>query len=220
MTPATRGRRRRRKPRRRPKRRRRVDGPASRGPAAHGRADPVVRRAAQLLGDVIVRANSVGRPSPEGLGRLTATPAGGSPSKGHDSDDTGSTGHDTRRVQRGSPVGQPRSSTAHSAPRMKNGPNGTYVRRPIRRAASRMTRTTPASDQGEDHAAQGAAPAGQEADPDEQLHVADPERSCPERDGRQEQDRRDDQRGGDGQAGAPSRPAGWRRSAHRRRRPG
>ena len=36
--------------------------PGSRGPAAHGRADPVVRRAAHLLGDVIVRANSVGRP--------------------------------------------------------------------------------------------------------------------------------------------------------------
>ena len=37
-----------------------------------------------------------------------------------------------------------RRRTAHSAPMMKNGPNGTYVFRPIRRAARSTARTTPA----------------------------------------------------------------------------
>jgi hypothetical protein len=43
------------------------------------------------MGDVIVRADSVGRTRSAGLVRLTAWPAGGSPSRvGTDSDDTGS----------------------------------------------------------------------------------------------------------------------------------
>ena len=42
-------------------------------------------------------------------------------------------------------LGQFRIRTAHSAPMMKNGPNGMYVRRPIRRVASSTTMTTPDS---------------------------------------------------------------------------
>ena len=66
-------------------------GPSNRGPAIHGRTDPAIRRAALLQGDVIVRANSEGRPgSRRTRERQTATPAGGSPSGvGTTRDDTG-----------------------------------------------------------------------------------------------------------------------------------
>src|SRR5712691_548228 len=65
--------------------------PGGRGPTAHGRTNPEFRRAARLLGDVIVRANSVGHPGPRRVSeRLTVTPAGGSPSgAGTTRDDTG-----------------------------------------------------------------------------------------------------------------------------------
>ena len=42
-------------------------------------------------------------------------------------------------------LGQFRIRTAHRAPTMKNGPNGMYVRRAIRRVASSSTMTTPDS---------------------------------------------------------------------------
>jgi hypothetical protein len=67
-----------------------IPGVGAVGPAAHRRPDPTARLA-HLLGDVIVRADSVGRTSPCGLVRRTAWPAGGSPSGvGTTSDDTGS----------------------------------------------------------------------------------------------------------------------------------
>ena len=101
-----------------------------------------------------------------------------------------------------------RMRTAHSAPMMKNGPNGMYVRRPIRRVASSTTMTTPDERQREDHAPERRGPAGHQPDPGQQLDVADPERPGTERDGRQVQDGRDGDRGHDGRDAARSPTSG------------
>ena len=81
---------------------------------------------------------------------------------------------------------------------IRNGPNGTYERRPIRRAASRTTRTTPASSNPLSTPPRDAREAEHEAGPREQLDVAHAERARPERDRRQVQEGRDDDRGEQG----------------------
>ena len=72
----------------------------------------------------------------------------------------------------------------HSAPKIRNGPNGTNVCRPIRLVASRTASTRPGRDQPREQPAERPHDAQHQPDPDEQLHVADPERAGPERDRR------------------------------------
>ena len=72
-----------------------------------------------------------------------------------------------------------RISTAHSAPRIRNGPNGTYERRPIRRVTSNTASTTPASEQPDERAAQRPLATDHQPHPDEELHVPQSERARP-----------------------------------------
>ena len=72
---------------------------------------------------------------------------------------------------------------------MKNGPNGRYERRPIRRVEQQHDDDDPAEHEREDDAPERAAAAGEQADADQQLDVAHPERAGPERDRRQVEDR-------------------------------
>ena len=106
--------------------------------------------------------------------------------------------------------------TAHSAPMMKNGPNGTYVRRPIRRVASRTTRTTPGEDQGEEHARRAPRlPPASSPTPTSSFTSPIPNAPAPNGiDGRYRTAGMSD-RGQDGRHELGRRPAGWRRSARR-----
>ena len=98
----------------------------------------------------------------------------------------GARGHSCSRARHG------RTSTAHSAPKIRNGPNGTYVRRPIRRVASRTTSTTPAASSPASTAAERRArPPSISPTPTSSFTSPMPERAGPERDRQQVQHGRD-----------------------------
>ena len=80
---------------------------------------------------------------------------------------------------------------------MKNGPNGTYVLRPIRFVASRVISTTPDSARPNTTDPSRRSTPASRPTPAEQLDVAQPERAGPERDRGQVEHERDDDRGDD-----------------------
>ena len=68
--------------------------------------------------------------------------------------------------------------TAHSAPMIRNGPNGTYDLRPTRRVTRSTSRTTPARIRPKIVPPSALAPE-HEAHADEQLHVPRPKAPAP-----------------------------------------
>ena len=78
---------------------------------------------------------------------------------------------------------------------MKNGPNGTYVRRPMRLVARSVISTTPLEDEREDDAPKRTFAPDEQADTGEELDVTEPEGAGTEWDRRQIQGSRDDDGG-------------------------